>query len=119
MIDLMMTEGHVLPSLAVPGLSIRWHGVMSCRSLQHLMQFATMVLGVHVHITVAINVNPNLALPLCRLVSAIDAPNGRDHMLQHNVSQQEVIRGSREQKMKDLVFDIASEANLELETVPF
>ena len=50
-------------------------------------------------------------------MSGIGALNGRDYMLQHNVSQQEVIRGSREQKVKDLVFDIASEANLELETV--
>ena len=70
-------------------------------------------------IIAATNLCPNLALPLYRLVSGIGTLNGRDHILQHNVSQQEVIRGSREQKMKDLVFDIASEANLELETVPF
>ena len=37
--------------------------------------------------------------------------------LQHNVSQQEVVRGCREQKFKDVIFDIASEANHELQTV--
>ena len=36
---------------------------------------------------------------------------------QHGVSQQEVIRGCREQKFKDVIFDVASEANHELETV--
>ena len=38
-------------------------------------------------------------------------------MLQHDVSQEEIIRGCREQKMKDLIFDLASVANMHLETV--
>ena len=38
-------------------------------------------------------------------------------LLQHGVSQQEIIRGSREQKVKDLIFEIASEAHAEMETV--
>ena len=37
--------------------------------------------------------------------------------LQHNVSQEDIIRGCREQRMKDLVFDIAGNANVHLETV--
>ncbi|ELT96120.1 hypothetical protein CAPTEDRAFT_179390 [Capitella teleta] len=37
-------------------------------------------------------------------------------LLMHNVSQEEVIRGCREQKMKDVIYDLAAFANTHLET---
>jgi len=39
----------------------------------------------------------------------------RDLMLVHNVSQEEIIRGKREQKVKDLIYDMAGLAHQHLE----
>ena len=64
---------------------------------------------------VALNVSQCLCLEICSLTYYLKCKNVSS--FQHNVSQQEVIRGCREQKMKDLIYDIASEANHELETV--
>ena len=54
-------------------------------------------------------------------VSAFNEDLAEDAFLsccrQHGVSQEDVIRGSEEQKMKDLVYDLASAAHGELEIV--
>ena len=54
-------------------------------------------------------------------VSAFNEDSAEDAFLsccrQHGVSQEDVIRGSEEQKMKDLVYDLASAAHGELEIV--
>ena len=42
-----------------------------------------------------------------------------DLLVKHNVSQQNIIRGSSGKNVKDLVFDIASTANIHLEKVNF
>ncbi len=37
--------------------------------------------------------------------------------LKHNLSQEDVLRASKEQKMKDVIYDLASEAHKQLDIV--